>query len=69
MTRENARSGCIISLSTPVVEGLIIPRVEPIRIRRTIAIHDPIGYIPEILRTQRTWKSPVAVTIKMTTCS
>src|SRR5262249_51253549 len=40
-TSEKARSNRIISPSTGVVYGLIIPRLEPIRIRRTIDIHDP----------------------------
>jgi hypothetical protein len=39
-TRENARSDGIISPSTQVVDGLIIPLFKAIRITRTIDIHD-----------------------------
>src|SRR5919108_1064835 len=40
-TKANIGSDCLISPSTPVVEGLIIPCVEMIRICRTLGIHDP----------------------------
>jgi hypothetical protein len=41
-TRKHARLDRIISPSTEVVYGLIIPRFAPIRINSTVHVHDPL---------------------------
>jgi hypothetical protein len=41
VTRERARSDCMISPSIQVENRLIIPRLDRIGINRTIALHDP----------------------------